>query len=195
MIRLGNPSKDWAYCDGSQEITFPKQEARVVKIDVRTESPGSLFYDLGDGPVFLCQILTSQETVEFVAEKDFVLYCEAPAYYRSQELFHIHSDNEDEEIFTKMHERRPVSPEMEAINRLVHKNMQRERAKLFADVAGMMRATEREYARREAARQAAEEAAGVRANDGEDDNGSVAAKDGGKAPKGAKSGKDDTGKD
>ena len=147
-IRLGRPMPglEWHYADADEEILFPKQEPRVVKFDVRTEVRSSLFADFGEGTVFLC-VVDGMETVELVADGPFQVHGEAPIYLRSAELQYIHSENLDSEIFTKMHERRPIAPEIQEMQRAMHKNLQRMKAEMLRDIEGMRRATERQNAR------------------------------------------------
>lgn len=167
-LRLGWLSEDWIYADATSEITFEASRERVIKMDVRTEQRTNLFVTDEDGePHFLCTV-DVMESIEFNAKGAFGLYGDAPIYVRTADSTSVALQNDDPEIFTKMHDRRPVAPEIMAMQKLVHQNMERMRATMMRDLAGMKRSTERELARRADALAKAEEdakAAGKPASD------------------------------
>lgn len=177
-IRLGWLSEDWLYAAEGAEITFSAVRERIVKMDVRVEARTNLFVtDTNDEPHFLCTVDT-MESIEFNARSAFTLYGDGPIYVRTADSTSVAAPNTDEEIFTRMHDRRPVAPEILEMQKLVHKNMQVMKAQMARDIDGMRRSTERELTRRREALAEAERNA-AEAGKKQADNGQPSAKDGG----------------
>lgn len=149
-IRLGDLENDWLFAEGDSEILFPGRAKRTVRLDVRTEVRCALFVVFNDEKPRFLTTVDGLETVEFTAPGPFTLYGEGPIHVRTADATYVGFPNTDEETFTKVFDRRPVSPEMEAIRLLIHKNKQEMRAQLARDYEGMKRSLEKEYARREA---------------------------------------------
>lgn len=146
MIRLGDPVNDWQFADADSDITFDNPNIRIVRVDVRTEVRSSVYMDYGSGPIFLA-VVDGYETLEFIAEGAFTFHGDAPVFVRSADSTHVAAPNTDEEIFTKMHERRAVAPEILEMQKMVHKNMERLKAAMLRDVEGLRRSTERQLKR------------------------------------------------
>lgn len=184
VIRLGRPVEDWMYCEASSEVTFPNENLRNVRMDIRTEVRTSIYADFGHGDVFLCNI-DGIETVEFTASGAFSLSGDGPMYVRSNDSIYVNAENVDDDIFTKMHERRPMAPEFVEMQKLMHRNSERMRAQMMRDVDGMMRSTRRELERREKALLEAEAAAAAAGSDAGDQSESPAKASGSKAESGS----------
>lgn len=146
-LRLGKMA-DWMFIDSNDELTFAGVEPRLVKAEFRSEVRQSVYIDEGDGQKFLF-VLDGYENVEFTVGGPFALYSDGPLYVKTADSSYVHSDNTDEEIFTKMHEKRAIAPEIAAMQRVMAINMERLKADMRRDMEGMRRATERQ-ARRDA---------------------------------------------
>lgn len=153
MLKLGKLS-DWVFVEPGQEMTFDQETPRRVKIEIRTEVRETVMIDSGDGPGFFC-VVELYENVEFYAEGPFALTAEGPMYIRTADSIRLGMANADDEIFTRMHDRPPIAPEIAAMQRIMARNMETMRAQMKRDVAGMMRSTERENRRRAVAAEAA----------------------------------------
>lgn len=151
MLRLGWLTKDWTPAEVEEQIMFEAVRERVVKMDVRVESPTNLYVVWNEGEVqFLCHV-DAMESIEFNAPGAFSLFAEAARMYvRTADSTYVFFENTDEEIFTKMHDRRPIAPEILEMQKVVHRNMQKMKAQMMRDIDGMKRAAERQLKRDEA---------------------------------------------
>lgn len=188
MLKLGKLT-DWIAVQEGDEAIFDATTPRRVKVEIRTLVRENVFISIGeDDPRFLC-VVDGYENVEFFVDGPFTLAAEGPMFVRSVDSARLGMENTDEEIFTKMHDRPAIAPEIAAMQRVVARNMERMRAQMFADVQGMVRSTERENKRRAAAAEAAERAAADAARErasGDGQSSGTGSADGGdkSAPKG-----------
>lgn len=195
-LRLGwiaGSANDWIYADATAEIMFDAVRERVVKMDVRTEVRAALFVTFEDGePHFLCWV-DGLESIEFNTSSAFTLYGDQPIYVRTADSTIVGQPNTDAEIFTKMHDRRPIAPEILEMQKVMHKNMERLKAAVQRDLDGMRRSTERDLEKRRKALAEAEAAAAA-AGAKPDDDGKSSSETGGSGAKAEKPAEKDPGK-
>lgn len=159
--RVTGENNEWQVVEAAGSLYFEADRPRTVKMDVRAQEPVCIFLDVDDeaDAEFLC-VVDGYDNIEFIVDGPFSLTCDKLMFVRTDDSTYVHAPNADEEIFTKMHDRRPIAPEIMAMQRLVHKNMEQMRSQMLRDVEGMKRSTERELKRRsDAMAQAEKEAA------------------------------------
>lgn len=166
VLRLGKLT-DWKVVKDEEDIVFTSDRPRIVKMAIRTEVRQSMYIDTPDWSEFLC-IVDGYQEVEFTVEGVFSLRGEGGFSVLSADSTYVGIPNTDEEVFTRMHEKRPIAPEILAMQKVMAKNMDRLKADIRRDMEGMERARRRQE-RREAELAAEIAAAAAEAGAGTDE--------------------------
>lgn len=131
MIQLNN-LRDWKSLGEGEVLELHKKKSRSVKLHLSAPDPTRLYYQYpGDSPRFLARVC-GIDVVSFVCEGEIDVIADGPVLFRT-------ADNEravaqpDGEKFTKMMERAPRNPEMEAVQRAMYANMERRLAQQSAE--------------------------------------------------------------
>ena len=114
----------WVALPAGKTIGFDNPKPRTVRLDVQLEEPGVVRVTTGEG-VMMAGYVASNETIEFFASGQYVVGADVDMYVYTSDLEVVHIENEGGEAYTRIVERRQRNPELEAMERRMHENMQR----------------------------------------------------------------------
>lgn len=140
----------WLLVNPGTGVVFDRPGARTVRIEANPISETSLSIVDEQGEVFSLATIRELSLLEFSKAGRFELFTDAPCYVYSAEFEVISFVEADPVIFTKIAERRQVSPEMQMMMKLMHQNNEKLYAKLDVErerTASYVRALEAERAR------------------------------------------------
>lgn len=125
MQRIFNVDK-WSLLEDGKSVSFGKVEPRRVRLHVNAPDPAKLFYSDPDGTVtFLARVL-GRDVVEFGAYGEFSLTAEGgDIWFDTVDGEDISFSIPDAVIITKITERRARNPELEMMQYMMNRNIQR----------------------------------------------------------------------
>lgn len=125
MQRMFNVSKWQRLCEGGA-IRFDGGRPRVVRLELNSPQPVGLYLmePVTGEALFLCRVV-GRDTVEFQVGGKFTLVSDGEVFVYTAGMEMIHHVVDDPVIFTRITERRQVNPEIAAIQRAMHLNMER----------------------------------------------------------------------
>lgn len=153
MIRM-YALTDWVAVPAGGSVGFDNPKPRNVRVEVMLEAPGVVNIATDTEGVSVACYVAGRETIEFWADGPYVLGASSSMYVYTSDLERVHIENEGGESYTRIVERRQRNPELEAMERRMHENMQRMLAQTQAERdAALERRIEREMRLRDEQRE------------------------------------------
>lgn len=132
MIRM-YALTDWVSVPAGGSVGFDNPKPRNVRVEVMLEQPAVVNIATDTDGVSVACYVTGRETIEFWADGPYVLGSASNMYVYTSDLERVHIENEGGESYTRIVERRQRNPELEAMERRMHENMQRMLAQTQAE--------------------------------------------------------------
>ena len=132
MIRM-YALTDWVSVPAGGSVGFDNPKPRNVRVEVMLETPGLVNIATDTEGVSVACYVAGRETIEFWADGPYVLGASSNMYVYTSDLERVHIENEGGESYTRIVERRQRNPELEAMERRMHENMQRMLAQTQAE--------------------------------------------------------------
>ncbi|QIG66825.1 hypothetical protein [Rhizobium phage RHph_X94] len=119
----------WQRLAAGEMFDFPSDRARPVKLEVNASAEVAIYIDLkGEEEPRLLALVKGRETLNFVVPGAFTIFHEGDAvdvYFLTADGARVHRENMGADAYTKLHERRAVSPEFEYMRWQMEYNMKR----------------------------------------------------------------------
>lgn len=158
MQRLYDVTK-WRSLRQGEALRFETARSRVVRLDVNSRADVGLYLlDAVSSETRFLAVTRGRDSVEFIVEGAFTLVSDGDIQLYTADGQFIHHEVVDPVIFTRITERRVMSPEIQEIQRMMNFNIERRLAAQRDGFNAVIHEQRRRFAEEAAARKLAEAA-------------------------------------